>query len=63
MVFLKILSILSLFHNIVGLIRDMIGKSRANCDKSMKLAENTQYDVRNRVEYIPLLKNAPMCYF
>ena len=38
-------------------------KNRANCDKSMKLGENTQFDMRNKIGYRPLLENAPMCYF
>ena len=48
---------------IVGLISSIIGINRANCDKSMKLGENTQFDMRNKIGYRPLLKNAEMCYF
>ena len=44
--------------------RIMTGKNnRANCDKSMKLGESTQFDMRNKIGYRPLLKNAPLCYF
>ena len=42
-----------LFYRIVGLIRNIIGRNRENCDKSMKLGENTQFDVRNKIGYRP----------
>ena len=38
-------------------------KNRANCDKSMKLGENTQFDMHNKIGYRPLLTNASLCYF
>ena len=47
----------------MGLISSIIGINRANCDKSMKLGENTQFDMRNKIGHRPLLKNAEMCYF
>ena len=33
----------------------MTGNNRANCDKSMKLGENTEFDMRNKIEYRPIL--------
>ena len=34
---------------IVRLIRDMKCGNRANCDKSMKLGENTQFGMLNKI--------------
>ena len=41
----------------------MTGNNRANCDKSMKLGENTEFDKRNKIEYRPILGKKPLCYF
>ena len=61
-----ILDVLLKYRGVDSILRDSEVdklKNRANCDKSMKLGENTQFDMRNKIGYRPLLKNASMCYF
>ena len=41
----------------------MTGKNRENCDKSMKLGENTEFDMRNKIEYRPILGKNPCAIF
>ena len=48
---------------IVSSIRFMTGNNRANCDKSMKLSENTEINMRKKIEYRSILGKKHLCYF
>ena len=42
----------------MSLTRFVTGSNRANCNKSIKLDENTEFDMRNKIEYRPIWKKA-----